>query len=70
MSAASTNSFVNFETPPVHPVALSPDGSLVASGSWNGEVKVWKVADGKIVKEFNGSPGLHQAAAAETAATK
>ena len=24
--AASTNSFVNFETPPVHPLALSPDG--------------------------------------------
>src|SRR5437764_1217792 len=28
--AASTNSFVNFETPPVHPVALSPDGSRLA----------------------------------------
>src|SRR5205823_7294226 len=30
VSAASTNSFVNFETPPVHPVALSPDGSRLA----------------------------------------
>src|SRR6266536_4094170 len=29
-SAASTNSFVNFETPPVHPVALSADGSRLA----------------------------------------
>src|SRR5439155_4806353 len=29
-SAASTNSFVNFETPPVHPLALSPDGSRLA----------------------------------------
>ena len=29
-SAASTNSFVNFETPPVHPVALSPEGSRLA----------------------------------------
>jgi YVTN family beta-propeller protein len=28
--AASTNSFVNFETSPVHPVALSPDGSRLA----------------------------------------
>ena len=30
VSAASTNSFVNFETAPVHPVALSPDGSRLA----------------------------------------
>jgi len=29
-SAASTNSFVNFETPPVHPVALSPEGNRLA----------------------------------------
>src|SRR6266550_3867335 len=29
-AAVSTNSFVNFETPPVHPVALSPDGSRLA----------------------------------------
>src|SRR2546429_5978564 len=29
-SAASTNAFVNFETAPVHPVALSPDGSRLA----------------------------------------
>ena len=30
LSAADTNSFVNFETAPVHPVALSPDGSRLA----------------------------------------
>src|SRR6266536_5346822 len=29
-SAASTNSFINFETAPVHPVALSPEGSRLA----------------------------------------
>src|SRR5438477_4492962 len=28
--AATTNSFVNFETAPVHPVALSPDGTRLA----------------------------------------
>ena len=28
--AATTNSFVNWETAPVHPVALSPDGRLLA----------------------------------------
>jgi hypothetical protein len=41
----------------VYTVAFSPDGNLVASGSWNGEVKVWKVADGTLVKSFTGSPG-------------
>src|SRR5262249_42712924 len=41
----------------VYTVAFSPDGNLVASGSWNGEVKVWKVADGTVVKSFTGSPG-------------
>src|SRR5438552_7965018 len=30
VSAASTNSFVNFETPPVHPIALSSEGSRLA----------------------------------------
>jgi WD40 repeat protein len=41
----------------VYAIAVSPDGTMVASGSWNGDVKVWKIPDGTIVKEFNGSPG-------------
>ncbi len=41
----------------VFAVALSPDGSLVASGSWNGEVRVWKTSDGSLVQSFNASPG-------------
>jgi glucose/arabinose dehydrogenase len=53
----------------VYALAFSPDGNLIASGGYNGEVKVWKVADGTMVKAFNGSPGLQQAAAA-TPATK
>jgi WD40 repeat protein len=41
----------------VYTIAFSADGNLIASGSWNGEVKVWKVADGALVKSFTGSPG-------------
>ncbi|MCS7046604.1 MAG: hypothetical protein NZO58_09635 [Gemmataceae bacterium] len=41
----------------VYAVAISPDGQWVAGGAWNGEVRVWKVADGKEVVSFNASPG-------------
>jgi WD40 repeat protein len=42
----------------VYALAISSDEALIASGSFNGEVKVWKTADGTVVKAFNGSPGL------------
>lgn len=42
----------------VYAVAASPDGSLVAGGAFNGEVRVFKVADGVLVKAFNASPGM------------
>jgi WD40 repeat protein len=42
----------------VYAVAFSPDGNLIASGAYNGEVKIWKVADGMLVKGFNATPGL------------
>ncbi len=42
----------------VYAVAVSPDGSLVAGGAFNGEVRVWNLNDGKPVKEFNASPGF------------
>jgi hypothetical protein len=41
----------------VYAVAISPDGALVAGGSWKGEVYVWKVIDGTVAKFFNASPG-------------
>ena len=46
----------------VYAVAFSPDGTLLASGGWDGEVRVWNVADGKLVKAFNASPGYQPAA--------
>ena len=42
----------------VYAVAISPDGNLIASGAFDGEVRIWKVADGALVKAFNASPGL------------
>lgn len=42
----------------VYALAFSPDGLFVAGGSYDGEVRVWKVADGSVVKGWNASPGL------------
>jgi Planctomycete cytochrome C/WD domain, G-beta repeat len=42
----------------VYAVAFSTDGKLVAGGSYDGSVAVWKVADGSVVKAFNASPGI------------
>jgi len=37
--------------------AISPDGTLVAGGAFDGEVRIWKVADGSVAAAFNASPG-------------
>lgn len=38
-------------------VAFDPQGVLVAAGGYDGEVRVWRVADGTPVTGFNASPG-------------
>ena len=49
----------------VYSLAISRDGKSVASGSWDGEVKLWNFADGKLIRSFTAAPGYK--AAAETA---
>ncbi len=34
----------------VESIAFSPDGRLLASGSWDGTVKLWRVSDGRLVR--------------------
>jgi WD40 repeat protein len=41
----------------VYSVALSPDGKSVASGSWDGEVRLWNLADGKPIRTILAAPG-------------
>ncbi len=51
------NSFVReFEKlpGPIHSLAFSPDGSLIAAGAESGEARVFKVADGKRVAVMKG----------------
>ncbi len=41
----------------IYALAVSPDGKTVASGSWDGEVKLWNLADGKLVRTIIAAPG-------------
>jgi hypothetical protein len=41
----------------VFAAAISPDAKEVAAGGYDGEVRVWKIADGAVMKAFNASPG-------------
>jgi YVTN family beta-propeller protein len=55
----STNSFFNWETPPVHPVALSPDGAqLVVCNLPDNRIEIFSVTNGLPVPRGNVSVGL------------
>jgi len=33
---------------------FSPDGRILAAGTWNGPVRLWQVADGTLLRTLNG----------------
>jgi len=58
-SQVATNSFVNWETPPVHPVALSPDGTrLVVCNLPDNRLEVFDTSTGTPVALGNVCVGL------------
>src|ERR1051325_1847142 len=38
----------------VNSVVFSPDGKLLASGSWDKTIKLWEVASGTLLRSFEG----------------
>jgi WD40 repeat protein len=51
----------------IYTVAISADGKTAASGSWDGEVRLWNLADGKLLRAFIAAPG-YKPVAGKTAA--
>jgi len=66
-AADSGNSVHNLSghTDWVYSFALSPDGKSVASGSWDGEVRLWNLADGKPGLKIVAAPGFKTAEATQ-----
>lgn len=47
----------------VYSLALHPETKRLATGSHDGEVRVWDVQDGKLIFAFKGAPGFRKAEA-------
>jgi WD domain, G-beta repeat/Planctomycete cytochrome C len=41
----------------IYSLAISRDGKTIASGSWDGDVRLWNFADGKLLRNFFAAPG-------------
>jgi YVTN family beta-propeller protein len=59
LSASAADSFVNFETAPVHPLALSPDGTVLALCNLpDNRLELFDVSSGTAVPIGNVPVGL------------
>ena len=38
----------------IESIAISPDGTLILSGSWDGGLKLWEAKTGRLIREFSG----------------
>src|SRR5438874_13701151 len=50
VSRFGTSRFLNYGR--VFSVAFSPDGKILAAGSWDGAVRLWEVSTGKELHRF------------------
>ncbi|HZW32080.1 MAG TPA: c-type cytochrome domain-containing protein [Isosphaeraceae bacterium] len=41
----------------IYALAVSRDGKTLATGSWDGDVRLWNLADGKLLRNFFAAPG-------------
>lgn len=51
----------------IYSLAISRDSKTVASGSWDGDVRLWNLADGKPIRNFLAAPGFKPAPARSAA---
>ena len=50
-------------TKKVYTIAFSPDGTMLASGSLGGQLNIWSVATGRLIRAFNlGSADIFEVA--------
>jgi WD40 repeat protein len=45
----------------IYALAISRDGKTIASGSWDGEVRLWNLSDGKLLRTIIAAPGYKPA---------
>lgn len=45
---------------PVYAIAFSPNGRLMATGSFDGAMHLWSVEDGRKLKSFKGEGGVFE----------
>ena len=52
----------------IYSLAISRDSKTIATGSWDGEVRLWNIADGKPIRNFIAAPGYKPSATTKAAA--